>query len=181
VVVEKSVLHEKPYKQSSNSGGDLAECIRKIIHKTTKSAWLINFQITLVIKNYNKGLYKRLENPYKIWATGFLVIIFRECRMHMLSRKRNPRCGAQFRDARHLLFYIRTIGGITMQTAQVVLRWLVQREVVVIPKSVRKERIVENIDIFDFELSADDMKQISTLDTRETLFLSDFSFDNAHP
>lgn len=56
--------------------------------------------------------------------------------------------------------------------AQVVLRWLVQREVVVIPKSVRKERIVENFDIFDFELSADDMQQIATLDTRESLFLS---------
>ncbi|GIP22259.1 aldo/keto reductase [Paenibacillus sp. J22TS3] len=56
--------------------------------------------------------------------------------------------------------------------AQVVLRWLVQRGVVVIPKSVRKERIVENIDIFDFELHADDMEQISTLDTGESLFLS---------
>ncbi|CAK4868620.1 unnamed protein product [Aphanomyces euteiches] len=56
--------------------------------------------------------------------------------------------------------------------AQIVLRWLVQRDVVVIPKSVRKERIIENFDIFDFELSADDMKQISSLDTQESLFLS---------
>jgi diketogulonate reductase-like aldo/keto reductase len=56
--------------------------------------------------------------------------------------------------------------------AQVVLRWLVQREVVVIPKSVRKERLVENFDIFDFELSAEDIARISTLDTRESLFLS---------
>lgn len=56
--------------------------------------------------------------------------------------------------------------------AQVVLRWLVQREVVVIPKSVRKERIIENFNIFDFELSADDIALISTLDTRESLFLS---------
>lgn len=56
--------------------------------------------------------------------------------------------------------------------AQVVLRWLVQREIVVIPKSVRKERIVENYDIFDFALSADDMEHISALDTRESLFLS---------
>lgn len=56
--------------------------------------------------------------------------------------------------------------------AQVVLRCLVQREVVVVPKSVRKERIVENFDTFDFELSEDDIKQISKLDTRESLFTS---------
>ncbi|MCV4232906.1 aldo/keto reductase [Virgibacillus sp. LDC1] len=56
--------------------------------------------------------------------------------------------------------------------AQVVLRWLVQREVVVIPKSVRKERIVENFNIFDFALNADDIEQISTLDTGKSLFLS---------
>ncbi|MFC4305325.1 aldo/keto reductase [Cohnella boryungensis] len=56
--------------------------------------------------------------------------------------------------------------------AQVVLRWLVQRDVVVIPKSVRKERIVENLNIFDFELGVDDIEQISALDTRESLFLS---------
>lgn len=56
--------------------------------------------------------------------------------------------------------------------AQIVLRWLVQRGVVAIPKSVRKERIVENFDIFDFKLSTDDIEQISTLDKRESLFLS---------
>ncbi|AIQ58542.1 aldo/keto reductase [Paenibacillus borealis] len=56
--------------------------------------------------------------------------------------------------------------------AQVVLRWLVQRGIVVIPKSVRKERIAENFNIFDFELSADDIGQISALDTRHSLFLS---------
>jgi 2,5-diketo-D-gluconate reductase A len=60
--------------------------------------------------------------------------------------------------------------------AQVILRWLIQRGVVVIPKSVRKERMVENFDIFDFELAADDMEAIVALDTKESLF-----FDHRDP
>ncbi|WP_340390407.1 aldo/keto reductase [Paenibacillus sp. FSL E2-0151] len=55
--------------------------------------------------------------------------------------------------------------------AQVVLRWLVQRDVVVIPKSVRKERLIENFDIFDFVLSPEETATISTLDTKESLFM----------
>ncbi|PAF38832.1 2,5-diketo-D-gluconic acid reductase [Terribacillus saccharophilus] len=53
---------------------------------------------------------------------------------------------------------------------QVILRWLTQRGVVAIPKSVRKERIIENFNIFDFELSDEDMKMIATLETKKSLF-----------
>ncbi|WP_128102388.1 aldo/keto reductase [Paenibacillus sp. DCT19] len=56
--------------------------------------------------------------------------------------------------------------------AQIVLRSLVQNGIVVIPKSVRKERLVENFNIFDFELSSEDMTMISTLDRGESLFMS---------
>jgi 2,5-diketo-D-gluconate reductase A len=60
--------------------------------------------------------------------------------------------------------------------AQVVLRWLVQRNVVVIPKSVRPDRMAQNLDIFDFTLSDDQMSQIASLDTGASLF-----FDHRDP
>ena len=60
--------------------------------------------------------------------------------------------------------------------AQVILRWLTQRGVVVIPKSVRKERIIENLNIFDFKLSPEDMEAIASLDNGKSLF-----FDHRDP
>lgn len=56
--------------------------------------------------------------------------------------------------------------------AQIVLRWLTQRGVVAIPKSVHKERIIENFNIFDFELDQADMEKIATLDTKASVFFS---------
>ncbi len=55
--------------------------------------------------------------------------------------------------------------------AQVTLRWLTQRGVIAIPKSVHKERIEENFNIFDFELSAEDMEAIKTLDLNTSSFI----------
>lgn len=81
---------------------------------------------------------------------------------------------APFAEGRNNMFSNEVLTSIAEKhnksVAQVVLRWLVQREVVTIPKSVRKERIVENFDIFDFELSLEDIEQISTLDKGESLF-----------
>lgn len=55
---------------------------------------------------------------------------------------------------------------------QVILRWLIQRNVIIIPKSVRKDRMVENLNIFDFKLDMEDMDKIAALDTKESLFFS---------
>lgn len=60
--------------------------------------------------------------------------------------------------------------------AQVALRWLVQRGVIIIPKSVRIERMRENLDIFNFELTSEEMDVIATLDTGKSLF-----FDHHDP
>jgi 2,5-diketo-D-gluconate reductase A len=60
--------------------------------------------------------------------------------------------------------------------SQVILRWLVQRGVIALAKSIHKERILENINVFDFELSAEDMAAIATLDAKTSSF-----FDHRDP
>jgi len=60
--------------------------------------------------------------------------------------------------------------------AQVILRWLTQRNIIVIPKSVRRARMAENFDIFNFELAQEDMDAIRQLDSGTSLF-----FDHRDP
>jgi diketogulonate reductase-like aldo/keto reductase len=60
--------------------------------------------------------------------------------------------------------------------AQIILRWISQRGFIVLSKSVRKERMMENISVLDFELSTDDMTSITTLDTKTSSF-----FDHRDP
>ncbi|MVO98247.1 aldo/keto reductase [Paenibacillus lutrae] len=83
---------------------------------------------------------------------------------------------APFAEGKNNLFQNETLAGIAEKykksVAQVVLRWLTQRDVVVIPKSVRKERMIENFNIFDFELSEEDIESITALDTKQSLFFS---------
>jgi diketogulonate reductase-like aldo/keto reductase len=83
---------------------------------------------------------------------------------------------APFAEGKNDLFTNETLTEIAEKhersVAQVVLRWLVQREIVVIPKTVNKGRMAENINVFDFELTTADMEKIATLDTKESLFFS---------
>jgi len=60
--------------------------------------------------------------------------------------------------------------------AQIILRWITQRGIVVIPKTINKSRMIENFNIFDFDLSDDDMEIIKSLDTKSSLF-----FDHRNP
>lgn len=87
---------------------------------------------------------------------------------------------APFAEGRNNIFQNEVLQAIAARNqktiAQVILRWHVQREIIVIPKSVRKERIADNFDIFDFELSQADMDAIATLDTKSTSF-----FDHRDP
>lgn len=81
-----------------------------------------------------------------------------------------------FAEARNDLFHNEVLASIAAvhnkAVAQVVLRWLIQRGVVAIPKSVHKARIVENFSLFDFQLTKEEMERIATLDTKHSLFFS---------
>lgn len=87
---------------------------------------------------------------------------------------------ASFAEGKNDIFHNEILSKIgekyNKSVAQVILRWLVQRDVVVIPKSVKKERLEENFNVFDFDLSLDDMSLIASLDKNESLF-----FDHRDP
>lgn len=83
---------------------------------------------------------------------------------------------APFAEGRNNLFQHETLQAIANKygktIGQVVLRWLVEREIVVLAKSVRKERMAENIAIFDFALDTEDQAHIASLDTKTSSFFS---------
>jgi diketogulonate reductase-like aldo/keto reductase len=83
-----------------------------------------------------------------------------------------------FAEGRNHFFTNETLKEIGVQygksVAQVALRYLIQRNVVVIPKTVRKERMIENFDVFNFELTNEDMDKIAKLDQEQSLFFSHY-------
>ena len=83
---------------------------------------------------------------------------------------------APFAEGRNNMFTNEILSSIAKKynksIAQIILNWLVKRNIVVIPKTVRKERMEENFNIFDFELDESDIKLISSLDKNESSFFS---------
>ena len=122
----------------------------------------------LTVFNQIKPALNQIEiNPFQqqIESTEF-----------MLELGVQAQAWAPFAEGRNNLFQnevLQTIANKYGKTVgQVVLRWLVQREIVVLAKSVRKERMAENFAIFDFALDAEDQAQIAKLDTKASSFFS---------
>lgn len=94
----------------------------------------------------------------------------------MQSRQIQPQAWAPFAEGRNGLFQHPVLTAIGAKrgksVGQVVLRWIFQRGIASLAKSVRKERMKENLDILDFELSQDEMVQIAALDTATSAFFS---------
>lgn len=87
-----------------------------------------------------------------------------------------PEAWAPFAQGRNELFSNEILTAIGRKhgksVAQVVMRWLVQRGIVALAKSVRKDRMAENLAVFDFALDQDDMARIATLETGQSAFFS---------
>ncbi|MCU0486469.1 MAG: aldo/keto reductase [Anaerolineales bacterium] len=87
---------------------------------------------------------------------------------------------APFAEGRNNIFQNETLLSIAAKyhksVAQVILRWVAQRGIIALAKSTRKERMMENINVLDFEISAEDMAAIATLDTKTSAF-----FDHRDP
>jgi 2,5-diketo-D-gluconate reductase A len=87
-----------------------------------------------------------------------------------------PEAWAPFAEGRNNLFHNQVLADIGRKygksVGQVVLRWLVQRDIVALAKSIRKERMAENLNVFDFQLDDSDMARIATLETGTSSFFS---------
>ena len=94
----------------------------------------------------------------------------------MQSKTIQPEAWAPFAEGKNDIFnhpVLTTIGNkYNKSVGQVILRWLIQRQIVCLAKSVRKERMTENFNIFDFELSHQDMIDITAIDTATSAFFS---------
>lgn len=131
-----------------------------------------NFQpdrlMDIVVFNEVKPAVNQIEvNPFQ--QQGESITLMRELNVQ-------AEAWAPFAEGRNNLFQnpvlraIATKHGKTL--GQVVLRWVVQRGIVPLAKSVRKERMVENLAVFDFELDTDDVSKITALDTGTSSFFS---------
>ena len=101
----------------------------------------------------------------------------------MREFKVQPEAWGPFAEGKYGIFQNEVLNEIAKKygktAAQVILRWNVQRGVVVIPKSVKEERIKQNFDIWDFALSSDDMQKIAALDTGKSEIINHFTAQTA--
>jgi 2,5-diketo-D-gluconate reductase A len=135
-----------------------------------------NFQpdrvMDLMIHNKVKPVVNQIEvNPFQQQI---------EVQKFLLDNTIQVEAWAPFAEGKNNIFQNEVLLSIAAthkkSAAQVILRWVIQRGIIALAKSTRKERMVENINVFDFELSAEEMSAIATLDTKTSSF-----FDHRNP
>lgn len=162
-------LIHQPYSDVYGSWRAMEE-----LHKmgTIRAIGVSNFQpdrlVDLIMHNEIVPAVNQVEtNPF--YQQVECARIMREYNVQIQS-------WAPFAEGKNNLFSNEVLVTIAQKynksVAQIVLRWLIQRDVVVIPKSVRKERIAENFNVFSFKIAQEDMDTIATLDTEKSCFFS---------
>lgn len=125
------------------------------------------------VSNFNMNQVQQLLQQHRVVPAVNQVETHPYCQRTEMQQALNAQgiqleSWAPFAQGRNNLFsneLLKALAGkYNKSTAQVVLRWLIQKGVVVIPKSANKKRIEENFNVFDFELSFDDMAAIKSLD-----------------
>lgn len=143
---------------------------------TVKAVGVANFQpdriMDLIIHNKVAPAVNQIEvNPFNQQI---------ETQQFLQANNVQTEAWAPFAEGRNNIFTNPLLLGIAgkhkRSVAQVILRWVAQRGIVVLAKSVRKERMAENFGVLDFELSPEDMAAITTLDTKTSSF-----FDHRDP
>jgi 2,5-diketo-D-gluconate reductase A len=124
--------------------------------------------VDLILNNKIKPMVNQIEtHPFNQQDEAHKI---------MLEYKVQHEGWAPFAEGKQNLFTNETLLKIAKRhnksVGQVVLRWNIQRGIVAIPKSARKERILENFNIFDFELTEGEMEKIKTLDETKQLFVN---------
>ena len=126
-----------------------------------------NMEIVPAVNQIETHVFNQQVEPQKIME---------ELGTHIMS-------WGPFAEGRNNMFTNETLADIASRhgksVAQVALRWLIQRGVIIIPKSTHIERMRQNLDIFDFELTDEEMRQIATLDTGHSLFFDHHDAETA--
>ena len=140
------------------------------------------------------GAYRALEDFIDIASNMEIVPAINQVETHVFDQQVEAQkimeefgthimSWGPFAEGRNGLFTNMQLAEISMKygksVAQVALRWLIQRGVIIIPKSTHIERMRQNIDIFDFSLSDEDMAAIATLDTGKSLFFDHHDAETA--
>lgn len=146
------------------------------LEKKTRAIGVANFQpdriMDLIINNKITPAVNQIEvNPFNQQI---------ETQKFMMESNVQIESWAPFAEGRNNIFNNELLLSIAAKykksVAQIILRWVSQRGIVVLSKSVHQKRMLENISVLDFELSADDMAAITTLDTKTSSF-----FDHRDP
>jgi diketogulonate reductase-like aldo/keto reductase len=132
------------------------------------------------------GWTNPLGQKHRQWSTAAprspAALAAGECHTQKFLQENNVQveAWAPFAEGRNNIFKNELLVSIAAKyrksVAHVILRWLVQRGIIALAKSTRKERMIENISVFDFELGIEEMAAIATLDTKTSSF-----FDHRDP